>query len=106
MDLLENPERAPGWVYEDPVVLASQGQVSRLIVRGIEAAATQRADLATTLQQPGTFLDVGTGAGWLAMEVGSSGYGHWASRASKRSHPCRRFCLCSPGGRVGWGKSS
>jgi hypothetical protein len=34
MDLLENPDRAPGWVYEDPVVLDSQGQVSRLIVLG------------------------------------------------------------------------
>jgi hypothetical protein len=39
MDLLEHPERAPGWAYEDPVVLDSQGQLSRLIVRGIEAAA-------------------------------------------------------------------
>jgi hypothetical protein len=43
MDLLENPERAPGWVYEDPVVLDSQGQVSRLIVRGIGASAAQGA---------------------------------------------------------------
>jgi precorrin-6B methylase 2 len=69
MDLLENPERAPGWVYEDPVVLNGQGQVSRLIVRGIAAAAAQRADLASRLEQPGTFLDVGTGAGWLAIEA-------------------------------------
>jgi precorrin-6B methylase 2 len=68
-DLLENPDRAPGWVYEDPVVLDSQGQVSRLIVRGIAAAAAQRPDLASTLQQPGTFLDVGAGVGWLAIEA-------------------------------------
>ena len=72
MDLLENPERAPGWVYEDPVVLDSQGQVSRLIVRGIAAAAAQRADLASRLQQPGTFLDVGAGVGWLAIEAAQS----------------------------------
>ena len=72
MDLLENPERAPGWVYEDPVVLDSQGQVSRLIVRGIAAAAAGRADLASKLQQPGTFLDVGAGAGWLAIEAAQS----------------------------------
>ena len=72
MDLLENPERAPGWVYEDPVVLDAQGQVSRLIVRGIEAAAAQRADLASTLRQPGTLLDVGTGVGWLAIEAAQS----------------------------------
>jgi precorrin-6B methylase 2 len=68
-DLLENPDRAPGWVYEDPVVLDSQGQLSRLIVRGIAAAAAQRPDLASTLQQPGTFLDVGAGVGWLAIEA-------------------------------------
>jgi precorrin-6B methylase 2 len=72
MDLLENPDRAPGWVYEDPVVLDSQGQVSRLIVRGIAAAAALRADLASRLQQPGTFLDVGAGAGWLAIEAAQS----------------------------------
>jgi SAM-dependent methyltransferase len=72
MDLLENPERAPGWVYEDPVVLDSQGQVSRLIVRGIAAAAAQRADLASRVQQPGTFLDVGAGVGWLAIEAAQS----------------------------------
>jgi 2-polyprenyl-3-methyl-5-hydroxy-6-metoxy-1,4-benzoquinol methylase len=72
MDLLENPERAPGWVYDDPVVLDSQGQVSRLIVRGIEAAAAHRADLASMLQQSGTFLDVGTGVGWLAIEAAQS----------------------------------
>ena len=34
-DLMENPERAPGWSYADPVILESQGQLSRQIVRGI-----------------------------------------------------------------------
>jgi precorrin-6B methylase 2 len=72
MDLLENPERAPGWIYEDPVVLDAQGQVSRLIVRGIAAVGAQRADLASRLQQPGTFLDIGTGVGWLAIEAAQS----------------------------------
>jgi SAM-dependent methyltransferase len=72
MDLLENPERTPGWVYEDPVVLDSQGQASRLMVRGIEAAAGQRADLAATLQKPGIFLDAGAGAGWLTIEAAQS----------------------------------
>jgi SAM-dependent methyltransferase len=72
MDLLENPERAPGWVYEDPVVLDSQGQLSRLIVPGIQAAAANRADLAFALQHPGTFLDAGSGAGWLAIEAAQS----------------------------------
>lgn len=72
MDLLEKPERAAGWVYEDPVILDSQGQLSRLIVRGMAAAAAHRADLASTLQKPGTFLDVGTGTGWLAIEAAQS----------------------------------
>ena len=72
MDLLENPERAPGWFYDDPVVLDSQGRASRLIVRGITAAAGQLADLAAALQQSGTFLDVGAGVGWLAIEAAQS----------------------------------
>ena len=68
-DLLENPGRAPGWTYEDPVILESQGQVSRLIVRSIDTLAAKRPALGTTLQQPGVFLDIGTGVGWLAIEA-------------------------------------
>ena len=71
-DLLENPERTPGWIYDDPVVLQSQGQLSRLIVRGIKAAAAQRPDIGSTLKEPSTFLDVGTGVGWLAIEAAQS----------------------------------
>jgi SAM-dependent methyltransferase len=72
IDLLENPAHAPGWNYEDPVVLESQGQLSRLIVRGIDLLATQRPDFSATLRQPGAFLDVGTGVGWLAIEAAHS----------------------------------
>ena len=72
IDLLENPRRAPGWTYEDAVILESQGQASRLIVRAIDALAAQRPDLAATLRQPGAFLDVGTGVGWLAIEAARS----------------------------------
>ena len=72
IDLLENPGRAPGWNYEDPLILESQGQVSRLIVRGLDALAAKRPALATTLRQPGTFLDIGTGVGWLAIEAARS----------------------------------
>jgi SAM-dependent methyltransferase len=68
-DLLENPARPPGWTYEDPAILESQGQVSRLIVRSIEIIAAQLPDLDSTLRQPGTFLDIGTGVGWLAVET-------------------------------------
>jgi len=69
IDLIENPARAPGWDYKDPVILESQGQVSRLIVRGIETLATKRPDFGQALHRPGAFLDVGTGVGWLAIEA-------------------------------------
>jgi len=72
IDLLENPERAPGWNYEDPLILESQGQVSRLIVRGIDTLAASRPALDTTLRQPGALLDIGTGVGWLAIEAARS----------------------------------
>jgi len=45
IELLENPAQTPGWTSRDPVVLQSQGQLSRLVVRGIDAIATQRPDL-------------------------------------------------------------
>jgi Methyltransferase domain len=51
------------------VILQSQGQLSRLIVRGFEAAATQRPELMAALRQPGAFLDIGTGVGRLAIEA-------------------------------------
>jgi len=68
-DLLEEPARAPAWRYENPLVLQSQGQVSRLIVRGIDALAARLPELRATIRQPGLFLDVGTGVGWLAIEA-------------------------------------
>jgi SAM-dependent methyltransferase len=67
MDLLDDPARDPGWTVDDPAILQSQRWVSRFIVRGIDAMATQRADLAAMLRQPGVFLDIGTGVGWLAI---------------------------------------
>lgn len=69
IDLLENPARPPGWIYEDPIILESQAQLSRLIVRSIERVAAQLPDLGLTLCQPGVFLDIGTGVGWLAIEA-------------------------------------
>src|SRR5215470_10343148 len=72
LDLLENPARIPGWNYNDPDILQSQGQVSRLIVRGIETMAAQRPELGEALRRPGAFLDVGSGVGWLAIEAARS----------------------------------
>jgi hypothetical protein len=68
LDLLENPERAPGWSYQDPDFLHALGQVSRLIVHCIETMAAQRPVLSQVLRRPGAFLDVGTGVGELAIE--------------------------------------
>ncbi len=72
IDLLENPGRPSGWTYEDPIVLQSQGQASRLVARGIEALGKRQPDLGETLRRPGTFLDVGTGVGLLAIEAAQS----------------------------------
>jgi precorrin-6B methylase 2 len=71
-DLMENPERAPGWNYADPIILESQGQLSRQIVRGINKVAAQRPDFGAVLQKNGAFLDVGTGVGWIAIEAARS----------------------------------
>ncbi len=68
LDLLENPARSPGWIYTDPIILNQLGQVSRVVVRAIEALAKQRPDLSASLSGTGTFLDVGTGTGWIAIE--------------------------------------
>src|SRR5215469_14433642 len=38
--------------YKDPVILQSQGQVSRLLVRGIDIMATQRHELGEMLAPP------------------------------------------------------
>ena len=72
LDLLENPERVPGWGYQDPDILQSQGQASPLIVHWIEALAAQRPELSKVLRRSGAFLDVGTGVGWLAIEAARS----------------------------------
>jgi SAM-dependent methyltransferase len=68
-DLLENPERPPGWSYRDPVVINGQGMTSRAFVRAFEAVAASIPDFRAVLNRPGTFLDVGTGAGLLAIEA-------------------------------------
>jgi SAM-dependent methyltransferase len=68
-DLVERPARSPGWSYEDPVVISGQGMTSRAFVRTFEGAATRMPDFRRMLAQPGTFLDIGAGAAWLAIEV-------------------------------------
>ena len=71
LDLLENPGRPMGWHFRDPAIIDSQGKASRTIVSKIESLAGQRSSLEATLRHPGSFLDIGTGAGWIAIEAAS-----------------------------------
>jgi SAM-dependent methyltransferase len=70
LDLVEQPERAPGWVYSDPVVLQSQGRASMLVAAVLQSVAPQLAGLDAALRgAAGEFLDIGTGVGWLAVAM-------------------------------------
>ena len=63
-DLLEHPDRAPGWSHLSPALLQGQGRASGMIP-GLFATAPA---LEVHLARPGArFLDVGAGAGWLAI---------------------------------------
>lgn len=67
LDLLEHPDREPGWKHEDSMLLEAQGRASRGNISVINGAAVQRPHLATALQGSGAFLDVGTGVGQMAI---------------------------------------
>jgi SAM-dependent methyltransferase len=66
-ELLKNPSRPPVWCIEDPSVLQSMGDMSRVLPRRIMAFAADRPALAKALT--GRFLDVGTGVGAIALEA-------------------------------------
>jgi precorrin-6B methylase 2 len=66
-DLLRNPDRAAGWKVEDTQLLQAQGRASRNAFRRILALAATRPLLFKALE--GTFLDVGTGVGGIALEA-------------------------------------
>jgi len=69
-ELLDDPARPPGWVYEEPIVLQSQGGTSVSVARLICQIAPGLDGLDDRLAQDGaTFLDVGIGVGLLAIEV-------------------------------------
>ena len=59
-DLVDHPDKAPGWTYTDPAILDGLGRGSAMIPRLI---ASSHADLAEVT----SFLDVGTGVGFLAI---------------------------------------
>jgi SAM-dependent methyltransferase len=71
-DLLQRPARTSGWTYNDPAIINGQGMTSCAFVRTFEAAASKVPDFQAVLARPGTLLDVGTGAAWLAIEVARS----------------------------------
>jgi SAM-dependent methyltransferase len=58
-DLLAAPERPPGWSYTDVAVLDGQGRGS-MVVPGLLAQTGEFGEVTS-------FLDVGTGVGWLAV---------------------------------------
>ncbi len=65
-ELMEHPERPPGWMVPDRETLQAQGRASAMVeglVRGVPS-------LAGTLSGEGAaFLDVGAGVGWLSVAV-------------------------------------
>jgi precorrin-6B methylase 2 len=59
LELLDNPDRAPGWSYTDPAILDGYGRGSAMLPAAMSQA---HPDLANVTN----FLDVGTGVGLLA----------------------------------------
>ncbi|HVZ50556.1 MAG TPA: class I SAM-dependent methyltransferase [Pseudolabrys sp.] len=69
LDLIRDPERAPGWTYTDPSILQERGRGSGALATNIANYLRGRPELAQVLQRDCTFLDVGTGAAWIAIEA-------------------------------------
>ena len=59
-DLVEEPDRAPGWTYTNTAILDGYGKGSSMIPGLIASAHPDLADVTS-------FLDVGTGVGLLAV---------------------------------------
>jgi len=70
LDLIREPARAPGWSYTDPSILQERGRGSGALATNIaNYLRRERPALAAILQEDCTFLDVGTGAAWIAIEA-------------------------------------
>ncbi len=70
LDLLEDPGRAPGWSYDDPVILLSLGRASASIARIIATIAPTLDGLDAALAREGAvFCDVGAGVGALSVAL-------------------------------------
>ena len=67
-ELVENPTRIGDWEYVDEAILQGVGRLSMAITTAYQVAAQSLEGLGERLSAPGsTFLDVGTGSGWLAI---------------------------------------
>jgi len=70
VDFVDHPDRAAGWVHDDPIVLQSQGRASMLLAGLMQKVAPQLLGLPERLASPdAAFLDIGTGVGWLAVAM-------------------------------------
>lgn len=65
----EAPDTQAQWVTDDPVILQTQGQASRLVTRLISAHAENDPSLAERLTGSHRFLDVGSGTGWISLSM-------------------------------------
>jgi len=64
LDLVEDPTRAPGWSYSDPVLLQAQGSASAAVAHMLARAGVGSPDA--------RILDVGTGVAGLAIALCST----------------------------------
>lgn len=68
LDMLREPERPAGWTYDDPAILQQIGRGSGAFAAVLAELAQHRPALAAVLEGDRTFLDIGTGVSWLAIE--------------------------------------
>src|SRR5262245_57023701 len=69
-DLLDHPERPPGWQIDDITVIEAQGRASGMIAILLDGFADGLEGLREHLDRPGArFLDVGSGAAWLSIAM-------------------------------------
>ncbi len=72
-DLVDHPERTGGWAPDDAGLVQGIGRQSMSIVEAFGVAGETLDGLGAALAAPGArFLDVGTGAGWLAIALARS----------------------------------
>ncbi len=69
LDLIHEPERAPGWTYVDPSVLQERGRGSRSAALSFRAMAQTRPALRAILENQCHFLDIGVGVAWLSIQA-------------------------------------